>query len=114
MVPRIRAVFHNRKRRIVRLVVLGVEEHQLAPQVSLVCNLDELWQVASRPIQLEVFHQTLRAVLGEGYAHLRKYTHMRTLQTQCGLEEVDKLVKVALDFVGADQRRHILSVRHHS
>ena len=57
MVPCIRAVLHDRERCIVWLIVLDIQEHKLAPEVCPLRHLDELRQIAPRPVQLEVLHQ---------------------------------------------------------
>ncbi len=88
VIPCIGSVLHGGQSGIVHLIVLGVQVDELRPEVALLCNLDELRQVGSRPVQLQVLHQTLRACTWQAQHRLGEYTHVGTLKTQSLLQQL--------------------------
>lgn len=53
---------HN-ERRVVKLVVLDIQEDQLGPVLELLAHADEAWDVDACAEQLQMLHQLLRLVL---------------------------------------------------
>lgn len=76
----------HRLHRIVKLIIVYIEEHQLRPQMRRLARPDDLGDVDARPEELQVLHHLLWLVLGVQDGQFREHAHVRTLQAQTGLQ----------------------------
>lgn len=65
MLPRVRRPLHHGQRGIVILVVVGVQEDELRPQMRFLARCDELGNVDSAPEDAEVLHHTFWMIFAE-------------------------------------------------
>ena len=112
VLPRIGRALHHRQSGVVPLVVVAVQEHQLGPQIGLLRCTDHLRDVDARPEQLQVLHHTIRVVLGQSDTQLGEHTHVSPLQPETGLEDRDKLIKVTVALILADEGLQLLGVHN--
>eukprot|EP00906_Rhabdomonas_costata_P003375 RCo005161 len=103
VVPGLRGVSHHELRRIVKLVVVSVQEPRLCPMVVLLADSDELVDVDATVEQLDVLHQALRAVLRVQHAQLREHAHVGPLVPQPSLHQSHQLLEVAALLVEPQQ-----------
>ena len=97
---------------VVVLLVLVVQEDQLGPEVGLLSGTQHLGDVDARPEELQMLAHLGRLVLAVEDGQLGEHAHMRALQTECGLQQRDQLVKVAARLVVADELLQLVGVHH--
>ncbi|PNY29194.1 Uncharacterized protein TCAP_00893 [Tolypocladium capitatum] len=112
VLPRVLGSLDDGERSIVKLVIVAVAEDQLRPQVGFLAGADHLGHVHSGPEELDVLHETLRVVSGEGNAQLREHSHVGTLEAEALLEKADELIKVAIALVLLDECQKLLGVNN--
>mmetsp|Transcript_27639 Transcript_27639/g.51032 ORF Transcript_27639/g.51032 Transcript_27639/m.51032 type:complete len:206 (-) Transcript_27639:3773-4390(-) len=92
-------VHHHADRRIIELVVNGVQEHEFAPELLIIAGADQSRDVQFGGEDLEVFEELFGSVLGVQDAQFRENAHMRPLQPYPGFEQLQQLIGAAFALV---------------
>ena len=112
VVPGVLGTLDNGQGGVVELVVVVVAEDQLGPQVCFLAGTDHLGHVHSGPEDLDVLHQALRVVLGQGNTKLGEHTHVSTLKAETLLEQADEFVEVSVVLVVLDKFLQLLGINN--
>jgi hypothetical protein len=94
VLPRDRVVRHHHLQRVVKLVILFVQERELAPQHLAVRDADEARNVDARAEQLEVLHELGGLVVGVHLPQGGEDAHVCALEPDATLQQRDELLKV--------------------
>mmetsp|Transcript_6965 Transcript_6965/g.21994 ORF Transcript_6965/g.21994 Transcript_6965/m.21994 type:complete len:213 (+) Transcript_6965:927-1565(+) len=103
-------VLHHREARVVKLVVVRVQEDELLPVVAVLARREQLADVELGPEELDVLHQLLRAVLCVEDAELGEDAHVRALEVEAALHQLHHLVEEAVLLVRVDQALELVRV----
>mmetsp|Transcript_102832 Transcript_102832/g.290759 ORF Transcript_102832/g.290759 Transcript_102832/m.290759 type:complete len:976 (+) Transcript_102832:1169-4096(+) len=106
------AVGHHGVRRSVKLIVVGVQEDGMLPQVVPLAGVDELGNVELGSVQLDEIHQLLGLVLGIQDRQLSVHTDVRAVAAEAAVEQADELLEVAVVLVLGDQLLQVICVHN--
>lgn len=95
LAPGLGRVRHHGEHCVVVLLVLVVEEHQLAPQVRGFGSSQDLRDVDARPEQLEVLAHLRRLVFRVENRQLGEHSHVSAFESERRLQQADELFEVA-------------------
>ena len=95
LLPRVRRVVHHGDDRVVELLVLVVQEHELRPQMRLLGSAQDLGDVDMRPEELKVLSHLLWLELGVEDRQLGEHFHVSTLESKSSLKQLDQFFQAA-------------------